>query len=479
MPSLVLQNLAAQNPGVQNLAQGFTERMLNGVLESAALAVVACLLMKALGRKSSGTRFAVWFVVLLSTIALPLMEFPRHSSPVAEQAPAAILIPGSWAIYLFSIWGVIAAGFLSRVALGLGQIRSLRQNCTLLDTASMDPALQSVVTAFCGRPVAFYVSEILRVPMATGFFRPMIVIPSWALRELSLEDLKGVLFHEAAHLRRWDDWTNLAQKVLRAVFFFHPVVWWVESKLALEREMACDDMVVAATSSPRAYAACLIAVAEKNLGRRGLALAQAAVHRMRHTSLRIRGILDRNRPIGVKVWKPAVGMTLASAVVCMASMQAVPKLIGFRSSASEPDAVASTTTPVPSLDADANLYLKKAKLSLPATRARAKSNSKPAPRIAPEVETAAVPPEVVAEESDNAIAPDQVARVVPASAQLQNSPTSQTFGFATTETVFVVTQDPQVSAAGNQMFRISVYRWTVFYPSVYFENTRKPLSKSI
>ena len=478
MPSLVLQNLAAQNPGAQNLAQAFTERMLNGVLESAALAVVACLLVKAIGRKSSGTRFAVWFVVLLSTIALPLLEFPRHSSPVAAQAPAAaILIPGSWAMYLFSIWGVIAAGFLGRVALGLWQIRSLRQNCTLLDTASMDPALQSAVSTFCPRPVAFYVSETLRVPMATGFFRPMIVIPSWALRELSLEDLKGVLFHEAAHLRRWDDWTNLAQKVLRAVFFFHPVVWWVESKLALEREMACDDMVVAATSSARAYAACLIAVAEKNLGRRGLALAQAAVHRMRHTSLRIRGLLDRNRPIGGKVWKPAVGMTLASAVVCMASMQAVPKLIGFRSSTSEPDAVASSTTPVPSLGAHVNLYLKKAKLSLPATRARAKSNSKPTPRITPEVEPAAVAPEVVAEESDNAIALDQAARVVSASAQLQNSPTSQTFGFATTETVFVVTQDPQ--AAGNQMFRISVYRWTVFYPSVYFENTRKPLSKSI
>jgi len=100
--------------------------------------------------------------------------------------------------------------------------------------------------------------------MATGFFRPMIVIPAWALGELSTEELKVVLLHEAAHLERWDDWTNLTQKVLRALFFFHPVVWWLESKLALEREMACDDLVVAATSSPRAYAECLVSLAEKS-----------------------------------------------------------------------------------------------------------------------------------------------------------------------------------------------------------------------
>ena len=114
-------------------------------------------------------------------------------------------------------------------------------------------------------------------------------------QELSVEELKVVLLHEAAHLQRWDDWTNLTQKVFRAVFFFHPVVWWLEGKLALEREMACDDLVVATTSSPRAYAECLVALAEKSFGRRNLALAQAAVSRVRHTSLRIRQILDRKR----------------------------------------------------------------------------------------------------------------------------------------------------------------------------------------
>ena len=96
------------------------------------------------------------------------------------------------------------------------------------------------------------------------------------VKELSTAELNSILIHELAHLRRWDDWTNLGQQILKALLFFHPAVWWIESKLALEREMACDDAVLAKTANPRGYAQCLISVAEKSFARRGLALAQAA-----------------------------------------------------------------------------------------------------------------------------------------------------------------------------------------------------------
>ena len=90
------------------------------------------------------------------------------------------------------------------------------------------------------------------------------------MQELSAVELNAILLHELAHLRRWDDWTNLIQKIVGAVLFFHPAVWWIEKKLALEREMACDDLVLAKTASPRAYAECLVSLAEKSLLRRGL-----------------------------------------------------------------------------------------------------------------------------------------------------------------------------------------------------------------
>jgi hypothetical protein len=167
------------------------------------------------------------------------------------------------------------------------------------------------------------------VPTAIGFLKPVVALPEWTLRELSHTELNAILLHELAHLRRWDDWTNLAQKVLRAVFFFHPAVWWIEAKLSLEREMACDDAVLAETANPRAYAQCLVAVAEKTLMRRGLAMAQAAVSRVRQTTQRVAQILDANRPGATRIWKPALGLVAAFALACVGLLARSPALVSF------------------------------------------------------------------------------------------------------------------------------------------------------
>jgi hypothetical protein len=131
-------------------------------------------------------------------------------------------------------------------------------------------------------------------------------------------------------LRRWDDWTNLVQKLVQSVLFFHPAVWWIENRLSLEREMACDDIVLAHTENPRAYAQCLLSVAEKSLTRRGLSLAQAAVTRMQQTSRRISQILDGNRPGTTRVWKPAALLLVSFSMLGFAVAPRVPQLISFR-----------------------------------------------------------------------------------------------------------------------------------------------------
>ena len=158
----------------------------------------------------------------------------------------------------------------------------------------------------------------------------MILIPCWVMQELSAEELNQILLHELAHFGRWDDWTNLAQKVVKALFFFHPAVWWIEKRVSLEREMACDDAVLAETASPRAYAECLANLAEKTLLHRSLALAQSALGRIRQTSLRVAQILDVNRaPVTARAWKPAVSLLAGFALVCALSISRTPRLIAF------------------------------------------------------------------------------------------------------------------------------------------------------
>ncbi len=345
---------------LNQLARMSAESMLNCMLEGIAIGLFAWILLRVVGRRNSSTRFAVWFFALLAIAALPVLSVAA-SSARAGSAGSAITIPSSWALDIFLVWAVIAGMALLRIGVGLWQLRKLRASCAVIDGTALDPVLRETLRGFQSvRSVTLCQSDRLKVPTAIGFLKPLIVIPTWALHELSAAELNSILIHELAHLRRRDDWTNLAQQVLKALLFFHPAVWWIEGKLALEREMACDDAVLAATANPRGYAQCLISVAEKSFMRRGLALAQAAVNRMRQTSLRVSQILDVNRSSAVRVWKPALYSVAAFFVACLASLSHAPELVAFQDRA--PEAVASASMPTATLApaTDFNSYAKQA-----------------------------------------------------------------------------------------------------------------------
>jgi len=362
---------------LQAAAQISVERILNALPEGFLIALFVWALLRVLRRQNSGTRFAVWFLALLTVAALPVLggfgagqEQGRAlmtsgmSAPVSASLRPAIAIPGRWALFVFLAWIVGVGAAMARLATGLWHLRQLRRSCTPVVAADLDPAVQktieeigasgSVESGFVerrastpvpprpqpvdgwGRPslhrsrsVTVATSECVRVPAAIGFWKRTIVLPAWALRELPPEDLNVILLHEFAHLRRGDDWTNLIQKIVRALFFFHPAVWWIENRLTVEREMACDDAVLAETANPHGYASCLVSLLEKSLAHRGWSMAQAAVHRAREASLRLAQILDTKRPVATRVWKPALGMVAAFSVVCLALLPHAPQFVAF------------------------------------------------------------------------------------------------------------------------------------------------------
>ena len=321
---------------LQSLAQLSAERILNCTAEGMVIALLAWLLLRAIGPQNSGTRFAVWFATLLGIAALPL--FGNWAARGAELTKRSeITLPAAWALYIFAAWLLVAALGLLRVGIGFWPLHRLRKSCVPIDVAALDPVLQKTLAEFDSpRAVTLCVSDDLRVPTAIGFTQPLVVIPSWIMRELSPLELNAILLHELAHLRRRDDWTNLIQKIVGALLFFHPAVWWIEKKLALEREMACDDLVLSETktTSPRAYAECLVSLAEKSFLRRGLALAQAAVDRLRQVSLRVTQILDVNRPLATRVWSPAPILVSGVSLVCLMALSHAPtRLVSFENGA--------------------------------------------------------------------------------------------------------------------------------------------------
>jgi beta-lactamase regulating signal transducer with metallopeptidase domain len=316
----------------QVLAENFADRMLNSVLEGTALALFGWILVKVFRWQNSSTRFAVWFSCLVGIAVLPFFHSAGGSGGAAflKATHPVFRLPSSWAFEIFIIWAVIASAGLAKIGFGFWQLQRLRRSCRVIDSCSMDPVLQQTLNAYgSSRPVPICNSDRVRVPTAIGFLHPAVVFPAWALQELSALELNAVLLHELAHLRRRDDWTNLAQEILRAIFFFHPALWLVGRGLSLEREMACDDFVLAGTSNPRAYAQCLVSVAEKSFLRRGLALAQAVAGRMRDTTRRVVRILDADRSKATKVQAPALGLIAVFALVCLFSLPRAPKLVAF------------------------------------------------------------------------------------------------------------------------------------------------------
>ena len=327
---------------LQSVAQISIERILNALPEGVLVAVFAWVLLRVLRKQNSGTRFAVWFLALLTVAALPV--WGGFGDGRALMGPGmswgrlhpAITIPGTWALFVFVAWALGASVAMARLAVGLWHLRRLRQSCTPVVAAELDPVVRKTVEGIglvASTPVSISTSECVRVPAAIGFWKRTIVLPAWALRELPAEDLNVILLHEFAHLRRGDDWTNLIQKVVHAVFFFHPAVWWIERRLSVEREMACDDAVLAETANPRGYAACLVSLLEKSLAHRlagkQWAMAQAAVRRAHEASLRLARILDCNRPMATRVWKPALGMVGAFGMVCLVALPLAPQFVAF------------------------------------------------------------------------------------------------------------------------------------------------------
>jgi len=333
-------------PQLQTVAQLAIGRVLNSLPEGLFIALFAWIVLRLLPRQNSGTRFAVWFMALLAVAGLPVARLSLASLPLIGRvagehsllgtggAHSLFTLPGRWGLLLFLAWVLASFVALLRLAAGLCRLRTLRVSCTAIDDANLDPAIRATIATFSSsRSVTLATSPDVSVPSVIGFFRPMIVIPAWTLRELSPDELNIILLHELAHLRRWDAWTNLLQKIVRAALIFHPAVWWIEGRLSLEREMACDDQVLAETGNARGYAQCLVALLEKSVARRGWAMAQAAVHRAREASLRLAQILDVSRPDTERIWKPALGLVAVFCFVCLLVIPRTPQFVAFEGNA--------------------------------------------------------------------------------------------------------------------------------------------------
>jgi beta-lactamase regulating signal transducer with metallopeptidase domain len=318
-------------PGINELV---AERALNSIPVGLAIVFLAWLGLKAFSRQGSRVRFAVWLMALLGIVVMPFVPSLGSARVSAAQVHAGITMPGVWAEIFIGVWITVVSLGLLRLLYGIGRLWVIKREAKPISIADLPVKSQREILDFRStRAVEICTSQRVRIPTAVGFFKPTVLLPEWALTDLSEQDLTAVLLHELAHLRRLDDWTNLAQKIFSAVFCFHPAVWWLERRLSLEREMACDELVLAKTGNHHAYAECLVSLAEKTFARRGLALAQSVIGHATSTALRLSRILGPNQTLTARAYTRALTFAAAGVALCAAMAPETPRLVAFQDNA--------------------------------------------------------------------------------------------------------------------------------------------------
>jgi HEAT repeat protein/beta-lactamase regulating signal transducer with metallopeptidase domain len=161
-----------------------------------------------------------------------------------------------------------------------------------LDSAAWSDLLHELAGALqLSRPVRLLRGGRHAMPMAVGFFRPAVLLPedcdSW-----SAERRRAVLTHELAHVKRFDCLTQALAHVACALYWFHPLAWVAARRLRIERERACDDLVLRVGASGPDYADQLLQLARSLRASPGAALASVAMARPSQLEGRLLAILD-------------------------------------------------------------------------------------------------------------------------------------------------------------------------------------------
>lgn len=136
---------------------------------------------------------------------------------------------------------------------------------------------------------------------------------------LSEAEFDQVVLHELAHLHRLDDWSRLFQALAGCVLFFHLAVWWIARQMNLEREVACDDVVVGITGKARGYAICLTRLTAMVTSPVGSAMGIGAAGDRKQIVRRIFRLLNARR--GRERRLSRTGLLLASGLILAALIQ--------------------------------------------------------------------------------------------------------------------------------------------------------------
>ena len=284
--------------------------LIHFVWQGVGVAALAALAMEMFRRP--GTRYGIGIGALALMIAMPVADFlllENSAAPALSLSGFVFAVRPGLMPWLVEAWAAGVGIFSLRFAGGYLLLEQKRRQQSGAPEARV-LALCRDVQRLLGieRAIEYLECGWVQVPSAIGWLRPVILLPAAALIGLSETQLRAVIAHELAHVRRWDFLVNLIQIFAETVFFYHPALWWLNRRIRAERELCCDEIAVSVTGDRMDYAHALVQMAK--LGS-APDFAMAATHGI--LSERIFHILGRGHE------KPRIAGLAGSVVLLAAS----------------------------------------------------------------------------------------------------------------------------------------------------------------
>jgi bla regulator protein blaR1 len=299
-------------------ALGWT--LLHSLWQGLIAALLLGVLLLLLHRQSATIRYFVstltLFTFLLVTVATFVKEYSLLTETTASESkpmnyaigfpvalttsqPATLsetVSPGfysTFSIYftqhlpsIVLLWALGIMVLLLRFMGGLAYSQRLKHYKTVdLPQYWQDCVLTLSEKAQIRQTVRLVESALVKVPVVIGYFKPVILLPIGTILGLPSEQIEAILAHELAHISRKDYLVNIGQCLVEILFFFHPAVWWMSSRIREEREHCCDDMALALCGDSLTFAKALANLEGVHTGSASLALGfagkgQSLLHRI-------------------------------------------------------------------------------------------------------------------------------------------------------------------------------------------------------
>ena len=319
---------------------GFAAEFLDASLKSFVVLAVAGGLCLCWRRALAATRHWIWFLAVACLPFLPLLSSllpswqrplwsvstgigsgnqislavelaPVKSSDIPAREPLAAptgvsgagkrsnagqlsaRVSANGLILAVMAWGVGVVLMLVWAAAGQFQLGKLSRRMQRVEESEWTSLLEeSCARLRVRRRVILCRSRENIMPLTWGWRRPVVLLPAEA-DAWPVERRRVVLLHELAHVKRWDCLTQLIARIVRALFWFNPLVWLAERKMCVERELACDDLVLSGGCKASDYAGHLVDIARSF--RHVPGTAAIAMARLPQLEGRVTAIVDASR----------------------------------------------------------------------------------------------------------------------------------------------------------------------------------------